>query len=669
MSDPAAVDESLYKTWIPATPALAFSASGRTVAIAWRPPDAVYGEIAYDIQIAKQYQIDGGDEITDRTDPDNWFAPAANDTLIYALGETYRALLDENDPANAGYAYHYGDLPAAWHTDAASRRIQGTAYTAMVPLDQQTVLIARTKDGVSEEALGNSAENTTYYFRLRAVNVETGRMGEYSGDDGLGDAVTSCAVNAQDVVMGAINTAAIVEGSVTAEKMFVKELAAISVNMGVITDGALAGNAFNYWALSTILAQGGQIKYYPGEMRVGGSDQYFRVIPIVKDGIVLDYHVEFRAGSFTVNSSMSKINGEVIVTLNDNALDRTRITPQGTYYEHRSTPESAWDVIAQMTTAGVKSRNLYSSDSIVVANSRITDRRKNGSDIGLPYLSGDSEVYHFDTDFYNQKGLSTIDINYDGAQPSLVDETDNNGVIDFSTAILAVSPYSEIGKSIYGQFLIACTFTANTYTTEFWLKYVWNENQVLFAIGNINDTLILKLLNDEPYYNDTFDDVPYNNEVLESNQLVYNDIQRAHGEIVHQWQGGSEIVDLDSMGIRFEEEKWYHLAIIQSNNTIALYINNTKIDFTRTSSGPGQVAVNINESKGSIIIDELMIDKTTALPFDDFAANTVNKIPYAALDANDKWFILDAQDPDKVKINWLGSSAFRQAVQAIIQGQ
>jgi hypothetical protein len=168
------------------------------------------------------------------------------------------------------------------------------------------------------------------------------------------------------------------------------------------------------------MRQNGQVRYYPGEMRVEGSDQYFRVLPVVKDGILLDYHVEFKAGSFTVESNLSKINGEVVVTLNDNALDRTRITPQGTFYEHRSTPESAWVVIAQMTTAGVKSRNLYSDDSIVIANSNITTRRKNGTDIGLPYLTQDSEVYHFDTDFNNQKGLSNIDIDYDGARPGLI---------------------------------------------------------------------------------------------------------------------------------------------------------------------------------------------------------------------------------------------------------
>jgi hypothetical protein len=213
-------------------------------------------------------------------------------------------------------------------------------------------------------------------------------------------------------------------------------------------------------------------------------------------------------------------------------------------------------------------------------------------------------------------------------------------------------------------------FNSNVFTTEFWLKYVWNENQILFSIGNIKDTIVLQLLNDEPYYNDVFDDdIPYNAEVLESDQLVYNDIQYAHGELVHQWQGGSETIDLDSLDIKFEEERWYHLAVAQTATTLSLYINKIKVDFARKSSGQSQISVNINESKGSVIIDELMIDKTAALPFDDFSDNTVNKIPYAALDANDNWLVMEAQTPNKVKMNWLSSDVFRDAVLAIVQGQ
>ena len=49
--------------------------------------------------------------------------------------------------------------------------------------------------------------------------------------------------------------------------------------------------------------------------------------------------------------------------------------------------------------------------------------------------------------------------------------------------------------------------------------------------------------------------------------------------------------------------------------------------------------------------------------------NTSDRIPYAALDYRQKWFVLEAQDPALIKTNLFDCEQFRAAVQAVIDSQ
>jgi hypothetical protein len=76
--------------------------------------------------------------------------------------------------------------------------------------------------------------------------------------------------------------------------------------------------------------------------------------------------------------------------------------------------------------------------------------------------------------------------------------------------------------------------------------------------------------------------------------------------------------------------------------------------------------VEFNPDQNEFNLDELMLDETAAADFDIFSANTEGRIPWAALDFTQKWFVLEAQDPALVKTNLFETEQFKAAVRAVI---
>lgn len=118
-------------------------------------------------------------------------------------------------------------------------------------------------------------------------------------------------------------------------------------------------------------------------------------------------------------------------------------------------------------------------------------------------------------------------------------------VIDFTPAILAVAPYSEIGKALYGQYSIEHDLgTSNLWTVDFWIQYIWAENQVLFRVGNDTDSVYIVNSTGEVNYNED-SGVLYNTETAESDALCYNIALGAGTRIVHQGSSKSESINLE----------------------------------------------------------------------------------------------------------------------------
>lgn len=258
-----------FKGWVPSVPVCYISSSSRSVNIKWEGQD-VYGLTGCNIQVAKAYELNGG-KYTPVTDSSKllWYAPA--------LGL---------NPYESEEHYKKGD-------EDGKLEIKGNSISFSVPLFGQS---------------NDESVNTLYAYRLQARTIKTvsGWTTPYF--------VEAKATSAQDVVkawkLNDKGEKVKVEGALGARQIFVEELAALSANLGYITDGALQGDRYNYWAVNDTKLKDGSI-LNKGSFRVGGKDQYIKVTPIIKDGIATgDYNVDFVVNHVTINSAGTRIDGK-----------------------------------------------------------------------------------------------------------------------------------------------------------------------------------------------------------------------------------------------------------------------------------------------------------------------------------------------------------------------
>lgn len=589
-SDGVTINLDHYGTWRVGNPQVNASTADRTIRLVMsQPPRAdnrqPYGTIQYKIQINRPL-----------TDPLNtWFKPSLS-LNPYTSEENYK--------------------------DGDGYYVASSVYLQTMPLLGQG---------------SGQIENTVYMFRVAAFN-------EASESDWVEVVATAEASSIKDIV----------KAKETVKEAYISDLSALSANLGNISQGSLSGNDNNKWDLSTFVDDLGR-NHYEGEFRVGGGEQYLHVQPILDSHNMPSgrYRIDFKVGALEISSLASRINGELIVMTNASALDRTRITPTGTYFEHRETATSDnWAVISKLRTDGLSTESVYSTQSLVITNHDLPARRKKKIDIGRPYLSEDSRVWHFDTDLldqYQADGLTVL------GNVDLVDQynaTDTS--LDFTPAILAVAPYAEIGRSAYGQFNAQIGIgTPSVFTVDFWIQYIWAENQVIFDVGNTTDKVRLVVQNDEVYYNDydpDVDAVPYNQEILnEGDVFVFNEPAAASSTIRHYGQGvtnppAGHVFTLDGLGIKFEKNTWLHIGIILTADNMDVYLDTKKVEFPRYSKGVSDTEVILNGTQNTFVLDELMIDTTTAELFEDFADNTIKRIPWAALDRQNKQLILEADN-------------------------
>lgn len=612
-SDEVSINTDTYGTWILSQPEITLRVSGRSVSLQMTQPQRsdnrkIYGKIRHKIQIQKP------------SESDTWLKPATDKNPYEST---------DNWQDGEGFA-DTGDF-----------------YSQTLPLEGQDITV--TEEG---QRLSNP-QDTLYRYRVTPYSEAS--EGDYREVN-----ATALGTNVQDIV----------HGSVTHEAISTPNLAAISANLGLISAGGFGTGSKNFWSLSTLQAPDG--KRYEGDFRVGGDNQFIRVEPIVNDREeITDYTITIQVGSFQISSTASKINGEIIVQKDENSLDRTKITPYGTYYEYRPTIDAEWITIAKQETRGLLSQLMYSDNTLILTNADINDRRKIGHDIGRPYLSDQSLIYHFDTNLLNQHQQTQCDIQYDADPPALVGREDNNDVvpIDFTPAILAVSPYSEVGKSLYGQYSLNHPIgESNTWTVDFWLQYIWAEGQVLFTIGTESDKIQILNSTGEPNYNEPLDqEPPYNTDIIQRTSQPYNVALGADNFLQHAGIAQTETLSLPEMGITFESNSWLHFAVVMTPEKITAYLNDKEVPFSRFALATEIATINLNETKNSFILDEFLVDPVTAETFDDFVETTKNKVPFGSLDWRQQWFIIDAKNTANIKTNIFESEVFRSAVKKIIQ--
>ena len=548
--------------------------------------------------------------------------------------------------------------------------------------------------------------NTQYAFRVMAQNE--------AGTSAWSDEITVLALchNIKDFVLA----------NQTEKEAVIVNLSALSANLGTITDGALGGNTDNFWDLSTFSDESGQ--HYKGKFRVGGTDQYILVEPVLGAGNIPtgEYTITFKVGNFEVSSTASSINGDLIVRESDSALDQTLITPDGTYYQHREAVGQPWTNKAASHINGTMTKQVFSNDTLFITNQSMAQRRLAGYDVGNPYLSSASKVYHFDYDTKDQN--QTDDLTIDGTS-SIVGKEHSSATIDFTPAILAVAPYATEGKSLYGRYSLEADIgTTNKFTVDFWIQYIFAESQVLFSIGNSVDRIELKVVPGECFFEKGLQDpsgIPFNEEIkleapydyvqvraskpwsngyeyyervevgglpvfslvsvteqeypakvaegLWERTLPFNTPKDAHEFISHKTPSSTEIVELadfGTSGVEFLANEWLHIGIVFDQDYAKVYLNDQQEQFELAGSGSYACDIVLNELKNSFILDELCVDGTTAESASTFFEHTQNRIPWANLPKSQDYFVLTVADLANFKTNIFDSDLFKQKVLEII---
>jgi hypothetical protein len=532
----------------------------------------------------------------------------------------------------------------------------------------------------------NNYIDTPYYFDVCAYN-EAGNSAWLSGADTLaqktsdGRLGTANCTNLRDVVLA----------NETAKASYVESLSAISANLGEIRQGTLGGSDNNYWTLSDKTSRLSDADY-EGAFRVGGAHEYLKVTPII-DQITHrgtgEFKIEFNVGNFNVTSDNTNLNGEIIAYPepqydNEGNLlppkERARINHNGIYFEVRDDGNSPWRDVVHQSKTGTVTPSLQTNPntangSLVITNASMDDRRKNGSDIGLPLPASDAEVWHFDTDFYNQHGQNTLTIEDEagGVEHTLVGEGDTptGAITDFTPALLAIAPYATVAKSIYGNFSLSKTFSAsNSWQVEFWMKHIYNENQTIFSIGNSQQSITLRVRNAEPYYNvpDTEnEEPPYDNGIIE-HDIAYNMPVAKDLYLEYVSPSGTEAYHY----LTLEENQWYHVGVFCDDDSgiITVYLSKvatrTAYTFAQSARFVDDITVEINPSKKLMCVDELMVSPTVAGSQSDFNQNTTNRIPFGALDRSKKHFVLDVDDSN-VWTNLFDNTTVRNQIKEIVR--
>ncbi|MDR3325108.1 MAG: hypothetical protein LBS82_03855 [Spirochaetaceae bacterium] len=476
-----------------------------------------------------------------------------------------------------------------------------------------------------------------------------------------------------------------------------------AVSQGNLTDGtpwrALWFNTILGFFQAVIVEAWGQFTVDGQPDKVGHSDLLDAIKQIMTCAVnpFMDNRIAANTQNISANLAKINLNTADVSVLKQYVQGLTEEAPSdGRIYGRKN---RAW---AEVTAGGgsaqgdaIEAFKFYSKQSIMFTNARIVDRRARGWDIGLPCLSAQSEVYHFDTDAKNQNQASSIAIGFAGDAPILVGKDDSNGVVFFNPAVREAAPFEMMGRSLFGRFSMASSVPNSNSTVEFWARFTQNANIALLRAGRpSDDEFVFHIVRGDPDYSEpepaagdysepeedgvaysaaaegdpeycapTPLDVPY--WLTEEDGVPY-DAAITHGNYIeHNWPGGSEAIDVDD-DVAIAQNAWFHFALVFTQQEALFFIGQSQISIPKKSAASVDAVFEINEEEDELNVDELTIDRTVAESFEGFAANTEARIPYAALDYKEKWAVLMVQDPAKVKTNLFETEQFRAAVQAAI---
>jgi hypothetical protein len=298
----------------------------------------------------------------------------------------------------------------------------------------------------------------------------------------------------------------------------------------------------------------------------------------------------------------------------------------------------------------------------MITNAETVDRRLKRFDIGLPYISPASEVYHFDTDLKNQNQTSSINLIYT-ITPILVGIADFNGQVYHNPAVSDIAPYEPGGKSLFGRYAVKTVLNNAESTLEFWLRSKTVQNICVFRLKAGLEEFVFTIGGPGIEYTaPAAGSIPYT--LPADGSIAYTAASDTQTRIDHFSPKGSETVVIQDVSIT--ANSWLHIAAVITQTKFSLFIGNTKFDLNKHYQNSINVEAVINEDKNEINIDELNVDRFAAIASADFIQNTALHIPYGGLDFSKKWAVLMFDNPNRVATNLFESEQFKMAVKAVI---
>jgi hypothetical protein len=306
---------------------------------------------------------------------------------------------------------------------------------------------------------------------------------------------------------------------------------------------------------------------------------------------------------------------------------------------------------------------LFSNSTLTLTNATTVDRRIKRWDIGLPFISPASEVYHFDTDMKNQYQGTSIAIGYTTA-PSYVSASNSSDQVYYNPAVLDTLPHEPLGRSLLGRFSVTTKIPNTDSTFEFWLRLKTVSNMCVFRLKTEKgENLSFILGGASPAYSVAASgSIPYS--TAAENSIPYEISGTTQNRLEHYSYKGSETINL--AGVDISPNSWLHIAAVVTAAKLAFFIGQSKFEVNKHFLDIQNSDIVLNEDRAEINLDELTIDRTTAILADDFNTNTANHIPYGGLDYKQKWSVIMFDNPNRVATNLFESEQFKMAVLSAI---
>lgn len=322
---------------------------------------------------------------------------------------------------------------------------------------------------------------------------------------------------------------------------------------------------------------------------------------------------------------------------------------------------------------GAKTPQLFYDKSLVITNDTAAGLRKAKRDVGFQYPSSNSKVYHFDNDLLDQLQENSIqdciEVDQDPEIEPFFVGKGMVGVGISSDPAISFKPLKEVPAFYYGNFGLRKSLTLTTGNNLFAFHFKYSN---VAQLANEHILVLSFPTGERIHLVANYSEIDYNVDPTMTywdteDTPVYSEGQTLTTALAVLSYYGAQINKTEVFsGYPLVEDSWAHLCVKVNFDSITIFFRGQQVTIPRQTDGFGSVEYLINRSHHAFSIDELIWDTTAALPFSRYVELSTESLPWAEHEKNDNWFVLHAQDTDKVDTNLFDSDLFKQKVREVV---